>query len=198
MLPAKAHAPYTLQVVSKSPSALPNILPVEARTETAAGLSTIDIATDTACAIFRLFRLPIPPKTCRGSDTFSSLVRDRSFQKLAAEIPAALAPGAVTVNNSIADYPAALLNETAGDVLAMSKITGKQEYLVVYNPCAFEPREVWIRVNYSNQERLTKMNILYGYDACGVIPVNTCFINGQQVSYIKLYLKPLHVAVLSN
>lgn len=196
MLSAKIHNHYPLRVVTNNTGrpATPVLVPLAKKPATVKGLAPRQISPGPAAIIFSLFGFAIAPGVKEVSKIITS---DRQFRRLLSMVPSALAQSAFTAYNRVADHPADLFAAAKGEVLAVSKTVTGKHYLLVYNPCTYEPIEACIALDYEGSDAPTKLSVLYGYDTCAGIPVNTYRSNGRMVTYVKLYLKPLHVAVLS-
>lgn len=103
----------------------------------------------------------------------------------------------ITVQDFIGDHPSELSGVTESQVIALSKLYKTKEFVIAYNTSANEPVETFIRLQV-HDEKLKELQVLHGYDHCGRIQVYHTTMHGEKISYIKLYLKPMHLAILKN
>jgi len=96
-----------------------------------------------------------------------------------------------TVNNTVAEYPAALAGETDSNIVALSKVLNGKEVMLVYNTDPSEPKERFITTGKAHT-----LKPLYGYDSTGHIHARAA--HGSSLYYIKVYLKPLQLIVLQS
>lgn len=102
-----------------------------------------------------------------------------------------------TIWNHTAEHPFELLSADKDQVVAVSKIYQTKEFVIVYNTSVNEPTEACVKLNYQNA-CLKHLQVLYGYESCGNVHVYNTVLKGEKISYIKLYLKPMHLVILKN
>lgn len=121
-----------------------------------------------------------------------SLARLEQIFKSNAEIKAGR-----TMWNYTAEHPFELLSDNKDQVIALSKLYQNKEFVIVYNTSVNEPTEACVKLNYRNAS-LKHLNVLYGFESCSGVHVYNTVLNGEAISYIKLYLKPMHLVILKN
>jgi len=102
-----------------------------------------------------------------------------------------------TVWSNTGEHPFELLNNVGEHVIALSKVYNNKEFVVVYNTSVNEPVETCVKLNSINPA-LKYLQVLYGYENCGNVQVYNTVLQGEKISYIKLYLKPMHLVILKN
>jgi len=102
--------------------------------------------------------------------------------------------------NNVSDYRSELTTALKDeDVISFSKVLDGKEVMIVYNTSETDAKEKFILTGDHNiNAGIKKMNIVYGYDPCGNVHLFNGRYNGQNISYIKIYLKPLQLLVLKN
>lgn len=102
-----------------------------------------------------------------------------------------------TVWNNTAEHPFELVFNNKSQVIALSKLYQNKEFLIVYNASLNEPAEAFVRLNRQDAA-LKHLQVVYGYETCGNIHIYNTIQQGEKISYIKLYLKPMHLVILKN
>lgn len=102
-----------------------------------------------------------------------------------------------TVWDYTAEHPFELLSGNKDQVVAVSKIYQTKEFVIVYNTSVNEPVETCIKLNH-HSTILKHLQVMYGYESCGNIHIYNTALKGETISYIKLYLKPMHLVILKN
>ena len=101
--------------------------------------------------------------------------------------------------NSVSDYPSELATGAKDDgVISLSKVLGNKEIVIAYNKDRAEPKEKFILMHNNTSAANTKIKIVFGYESCGHIYVFHRISNGNNISYIKVYLKPMQLVILEN
>jgi hypothetical protein len=126
-------------------------------------------------------------------DTGSKLAALRAFIR-----NDAVAANGEVHKNKVADYRADLSTITADDeqVVAFSKTSGNNEIAIIYNSLLTDAAEKFICLQTDKQTNA--LSTVYGYDACGHVHLFHSTVNGNPMSYVKVYLKPRQLVVLKN
>lgn len=100
--------------------------------------------------------------------------------------------------NKVSEYKSELNVSDEEDIIALSKIWKNHEALIVYNTADCEAKYKFVTINNALNQTTQKLTPLYGYESFGHVDVRHSTINGQDTSYVKLYLLPLHLVILKN
>jgi hypothetical protein len=101
--------------------------------------------------------------------------------------------------NNVSDYLSELVNaEDDEEVVSFSKVKDVKEIVVVYNTSESDAKEKFVLLNNKINGNNKKLGIVYGYEACGYMHLFHGMHNGEAVSFVKIYLKPMHLVVLKN
>ncbi|HWB26443.1 MAG TPA: hypothetical protein VG738_13240 [Chitinophagaceae bacterium] len=103
--------------------------------------------------------------------------------------------GKVTVN-SVSEYLSEF-NNIENEVIAVSKIYRGEQIIFVYNASSTEAKEKFIKLDGLANRSVCQLTALYGYDSCSRVNINRATVNAQDLVYLKLYLKPRHLVILS-
>ena len=101
--------------------------------------------------------------------------------------------------NNVSDYISEI---TAGGedehVISFSKTLGGKEIAIIYNTSETDAKEKFILLDNAVNAGAKKMDIVYGYESCGHVHLFHGRHNENDISYMKIYLKPLHLVILKN
>ena len=102
-------------------------------------------------------------------------------------------------SNNISKYKSDLaVEQIYSNILSYSIATPKKEIVVVYNSSMSEAYENFILLNHPQINDSNFLEVIYGYDTSSYIQVFQGEFNHMQLSYIRLYLKPLQLVILRN
>lgn len=101
--------------------------------------------------------------------------------------------------NNVSEYRSELgTNLEYEDIISFSKVMGDKEILIAYNTSDIEAKERFILMHTNAMPNRAEINTVYGYAPCGHVHLFRSILNGKDISYIKIYLKPLQLVVLKN
>jgi hypothetical protein len=101
--------------------------------------------------------------------------------------------------NNVVDYTSELAEGMQDDdVISFSKILDSKEIVIVHNTSATEAKEKFILLNNNVNSTHKSLTAVLGYDTCGQVHLFHGKQDGADISYIKIYLKPLHTVILKN
>ena len=101
--------------------------------------------------------------------------------------------------NNVSNYPSELTTGVNDDrVISISKVWDNKEIIITYNTDRAEPKEKFILMHNNTGATNTKVKIVFGYESCGHVHLFHRILNGENISYIKVYLKPMQLVILEN
>ena len=103
------------------------------------------------------------------------------------------------LKNIVSDYPSELTASSEDEeVISFSKVLNDKELIIAYNTDEAEPKVKFILIHNNTGAANAKIKIVFGYESCGYVHVFNSILKGANISYIKVYLKPLQLVILKN
>ncbi|HWB27663.1 MAG TPA: hypothetical protein VG738_19435 [Chitinophagaceae bacterium] len=109
------------------------------------------------------------------------------------------AKAGIIYKNSVAEYKSELTTVLDdAEVLSFSKIKDNKEIVIIYNTSETEAKEKFILLTGPASTDVKQLKNVYGYCAGSHVHLFHSTHDGKDISYIKVYLKPLQLIILKN